>query len=90
MEELEDEHEYVVLRDDIAKLKKVYLNDIRNSVLLSDLNISKLITETFIINLKKMQEKYLSFIQKYIYEELEYVNENMEECLRMVENVINI
>lgn len=27
MEELEDEYEYVVLRDDIAKLKKVYLND---------------------------------------------------------------
>jgi len=43
MEELEDEHEYVVLRDDIAKLKKVYLNDIRNSILLSDPNISKLL-----------------------------------------------
>ena len=36
MEDLEDEYEYVVLRDDIAKLKRVYLNDIRNSVLLSE------------------------------------------------------
>lgn len=90
MEELEDEYEYVVLRDDIAKLKRVYLNDIRNSVLLSDPNISKLITATFITNLKELQDKYLSFVQKYIYEELEHVNENMEECLRMVENIINI
>jgi hypothetical protein len=78
------------LRDDIAKLKKVYLNDIRHSVLLSDPNISKLITTTFIINLKKLQDKYLSFLQNYIYEELEHVNENMEECLRMIDNVINI
>ena len=90
MEELEDEYEYVVLRDDIAKLKKVYLNDVRNSVLLSDLNISKLITMTFISNLKELQDKYLSFVQRYIYEELEHVNENMEECLRMIDNVINI
>jgi hypothetical protein len=89
MEELEDEHEYVGLRDDIAKLKKVYLNDIRNSVLLSDPNISKLITSTFIMNLKELQDKYLSFVQKYIYEELECVNEDMEECLRMVKNIIN-
>ena len=78
------------MRDDIAKLKKVYLNDIRHSVLLSDPNISKLITTTFIINLKKLQDKYLSFLQNYIYEELEHVNENMEECLRMIDNVINI
>jgi len=90
MEELEDEYEYVVLRDDIAKLKRVYLNDIRHSVLLSDPNISKLITTTFITNLKELQDKYLSFVQNYIYEELEYVNENKEECLRMVENIINI
>jgi|LauGreSBDMM110SN_4_FD.fasta_scaffold00100_19 hypothetical protein len=90
MEELEDEYEYVVLRDDIAKLKKVYLNDIRNSVLLSDSNIPKLITTTFIINLKELQDKYLSFVQKYIYEELEYVNQDTEECLRMIENIINI
>lgn len=90
MEELEDEYEYVVLRDDIAKLKKVYLNDIRNSVLLSDPNISKLITTTFIMNLKELQDKYLSFVQKYIYEELEHVNENTEECLRMIENITNI
>ena len=87
---MEDEHEYVVLRDDVAKLKKVYLNDIRNSVLLSDPNISKLITATFIMNLKELQGKYLTFVQKYIYEELEHVNENMEECLRVIENVINI
>jgi hypothetical protein len=72
--------------DDIAKLKKVYLNDIRNSVLLSDPN-PKLITATFIMNLKELQDKYLSFVQKYIYEELEHVNEN-KECLRMIENVI--
>jgi hypothetical protein len=78
------------LRDDIAKLKKVYLNDIRNSVLLSDSNIPKLITTTFIINLKELQDKYLSFVQKYIYEELEYVNQDTEECLRMIENIINI
>jgi hypothetical protein len=90
MEDLEDEYEYVVLRDDIAKLKRVYLNDIRNSVLLSDPNISKLITTTFIINMKELQDKYLSFIQNYIYEELEHVNENTEECLRMIVNVINI
>lgn len=90
MEELEDEYEYVVLKGDIAKLKKAYLNDIRNSVLLSDPNISKLITATFIMNLKELQEKYLSFIQKYIYEELEYVNENKEECLRMIEIITNI
>jgi hypothetical protein len=90
MEELEDEHEYIGLRDDIAKLKRVYLNDIRHSVLLSDTNISKLITTTFITNLKELQNKYLSFIQNYIYEELEHVNENMEECLRMIENIINI
>ena len=82
--ELEDEYEYVILKDDIAKLKKVYLNDIRNSVLLSDPNISKLITSTFIMNLKELQDKYLSFVQKYIYEELEHVNENMEECLQMI------
>ena len=73
-----------------AKLKRIYLNDIRNSVLLSDPNISKLITATFIMNLKELQDKYLSFVQKYIYEELEHVNENMEECLRMIENIINI
>ena len=90
MEELEDEYEYVVLRDDIAKIKRVYLNDIRNSVLLSDPNISKHITATFITNLKELQNKYLSFVQNYIYEELEHVNENMEECLQMVENIINI
>lgn len=90
MEDLEDEYEYVVLRDDIAKLKKVYLNDIRNSVLLSDPNISKLITATFIMNLKELQDKYLSFVQKCIYEELEYVNQDTEECMRMVENIINI
>jgi hypothetical protein len=90
MEELEDEHEYIGLRDDIAKLKRVYLNDIRHSVLLSDTNISKLITTTFITNLKELQNKYLSFLQNYIYEELEHVNENMEECLRMIENIINI
>ena len=90
MEELEDEYEYVVLRDDIAKLKKVYLNDIRNSVLLSDSNIPKLITATFIMNLKELQDKYLSFVQKYIYEELEYVNQDTEECLRMIENIINV
>jgi hypothetical protein len=71
MEDLEDEYEYVVLRDDIAKLKRVYLNDIRNSVLLSDPNISTLITATFITNLKEFQDKY-SFVQKYIYEELEF------------------
>ena len=88
MEELEHEYEYVILRDDIAKLKKVYLNDIRNSVLLSDPNISKLITATFITNLKELQDKYLSFVQKYIYEELYHVNENMEECLRMIGNII--
>jgi len=88
MEELEDEYEYVILRDDIAKLKKVYLNDVRNSVLLSDPNISKLITATFITNLRELQDKYLSFVQKYIYEELEHVNENAEECLRMIENII--
>jgi len=87
--ELEDEYEYVVLRDDIAKLKRVYLNDIRNSVLLSDPNISKLITTTFITNLKELQDKYLSFLQNYIYEELEHVNENTEECLRMIDNVTN-
>ena len=63
MEELEDEYEYVVLRDDIAKLKRVYLNDIQHSVLLSDPNISKLITATFIMNLKELQDKYLSFLQ---------------------------
>ena len=90
MEELEDKYEYVVLRDDIAKLKKVYLNNIRNSVLLSDPNIPKLITATFIINMKELQDKYLSFVQKYIYEELEYVNQDTEECLRMIENIINI
>ncbi len=90
MEELEDEYEYVVLRDDIAKLKRVYLNDIRNSVLLSDPNISKLITATFIMNMKELQDKYLSFVQKYIYEELEYLNENKEECLRVIESVTNI
>ena len=88
--ELEDEHEYIVLKDDIAKLKRVYLNDIRNSVLLSDPNISKLITSTFIMNLKELQDKYLLFVQKYIYEELEHVNEDMEECLRMIENVTTI
>ena len=88
MEELEDEYEYVVLRNDIAKLKKTYLNDVRNSVLLSDPHISKLITATFIMNLKDLQDKYLSFVQKYIYEELEHVNENAEECLRMIENII--
>lgn len=87
--ELEDEYEYVVLRD-IAKLKKVYLNDIRNAVLLSDPNISKLITATFITNLKELQDKYLSFVQSYIYEELEHVNESTEECLRMIENIINL
>jgi len=87
--ELEDEYEYVVLRDDIAKLKKVYLNDICHGVLLSDPNISKLITATFIMNLKELQDKYLSFVQKYICEELEYVNENKEECLRVIDNVIN-
>ena len=68
----------------------MYLNDIRNSVLLSDPNISKLITTTFITKLKELQDKYLSFVQKYIYEELEHVNENTEECLRVIENVINI
>ena len=90
MEELEDEYEYVVLRDDIAKLKKVYLNDIQKAVLLSDKNIPKLITATFIMNLKELQDKYLSFVQNYICEELEYVNENMEEYLRIIENVSNI
>ena len=90
MEELEDEYEYVVLRDNIAKLKKVYLDDIRNSVLLSDPNISKLITATFIMNLKELQDKYLSFVQKYIYEELDHVNEDKEECLRMINNITNI
>jgi len=84
------EDEYIVLRDDIAKLKKVYLNDIQHSVLLSDPNISKIITATFIMNLKELQDKYLSFLQNYIYEELEHVNENMEECMRMVENIIII
>jgi len=42
------------------------------------------------MNLKELQGKYLTFVQKYIYEELEHVNENMEECLRVIENVINI
>ena len=68
----------------------MYLNDIQHSVLLSDPNISKIITATFIMNLKELQDKYLSFLQNYIYEELEHVNENMEECMRMVENIIII
>jgi hypothetical protein len=72
---------YIVLKDNIAKLKKVYLNDIQHSVLVSDTNISKLITATFIMNLKELQDKYLTFVQRYIYEEL--------ECLRMVKNIIN-
>jgi hypothetical protein len=42
------------------------------------------------MNLKELQDKYLSFVQKYIYEELEYVNQDTEECLRMIENIINI
>ena len=53
-------------------------------------NIPKLITVTFIMNLKELQDKYLSFVQKYIYEELDHVNENMEECLRMIENITTI
>ena len=63
--------------------------DIQNC-LLSNPNISKLITTTFILNLKELQDKYLSFVQRYIYEELEHVNENAEECLRMIENVTTI
>lgn len=65
---MESERQYFELKNDILKLKTEYLNDIQKYVLRSDPNILKL-TETFVTNLKELEEdKYLPFIQNYVYE----------------------
>ena len=63
---METERQYFDMRNNISKLKTEYLNDIQKSVLQNDQNILK-ITETFVTNLKELEEEYLPFVQNYVY-----------------------
>lgn len=60
-----NEREYEVLRVELLQLKKRYLTDL----LTSDIQT---ITPVFIQNVKKIQNKYLSFLEKYLIEESNY------------------
>jgi len=60
-----NEREYEELRVELLQLKKKYLSD------LLTLDIQT-ITPVFIQNVKNIQNKYLSFLEKYLIEESNY------------------
>lgn len=72
-----DEREYEELRIELFQLKKAYLDDLRNADI-------RRITPVFIQNIKKIQNKYLSFLEKYLIEESNY-----PEFITHVENIMN-
>jgi hypothetical protein len=75
---LTDEREYEELRIEMLNLKRAFLNDIPASDM-------KTLTTTFILNVKQIHDKYLTFLQNYLINESEF-----SDFLNNVKNVMNL
>jgi hypothetical protein len=73
---LTDEREYEELRIEMLNLKRAFLNDIPASDM-------KTLTTTFILNVKQIHDKYLTFLQNYLINESEF-----SDFLNNVKNII--
>jgi len=80
--------EYDHLKNEISKLKEKYKKDIQNASSLSDINIIKLINNTFLDKVKHAHNEYFTFIQEFLNEEVDRLKDNMEEYSDNMKDII--